>query len=127
MKYILINQQYGGFTFSDEFMELLTTMYPNKYDYDKQIDYCACSNYRKDENVIQIFREKGSEWCSGKYTKLVLKEIPDDIFDYIRVGEYDGYESLSIDWEKAFYQLAKIDKLDEKEAFVQMFKKYKLK
>jgi hypothetical protein len=125
MKYILINQQYGGFSFSDEFIQLLTTTYPKKYD--REIEWCACTEFRRDENVIRIFTEKGSEWCSGEYTKLVLKEIPDDIFDYITVSEYDGYESLRIDWEKAFYQLAKIDNLEEKQAFIQIFQSFKLK
>lgn len=62
----------------------------NDFKYDKLIWSDNWS--RDDEDLIKLFKEWGSERCSGDCSKLKLVEIPNDIEYYIDV--YDGLESI---------------------------------
>ena len=121
MKYILINGCYGGFSFSEDFMKTFEKMYPHYFEKD---DWWDIDYFRRNEDVIQLYREKGQDWSSGKYSKLTLKEIPEDVYDYVRVGEYDGYESMVIDWKKAFYKMYELENADEKDTLIQSLEAY---
>lgn len=115
---ILINKCYGGFSFSDDFLKFLEEKHPEYFtDKDKPYYFFEAMSHRDNPDVIQLFQEKGSKWCSGKYSDLVLKQIPNNVSDYVYVGEYDGYESLNIDWKKAFYRLYELETLTEKQMF----------
>lgn len=115
---ILINKCYGGFSFSYDFMKLFQEKHPEYFtDKHKPYYFFEAMSHRYNPDVIQMFQEKGSKWCSGQYSNLVLKEIPDNVSDYVYVGEYDGYESLNIDWKKAFYRLYEFESLSEKQTF----------
>lgn len=62
----------------------------NDFKYDKLIWSDDWS--RDDEDLIKLFKEWGSERCSGDCSKLKLVEIPNDIEYYI--DDYDGLESI---------------------------------
>ena len=96
-------------------------MYPHYFEKD---DWWDIDYFRRNEDVIQLYREKGQDWSSGKYSKLTLKEIPEDVYDYVRVGEYDGYESMVIDWKKAFYKMYELENADEKDTLIQSLEAY---
>lgn len=49
------------------------------------------SEYREDKTLIDIVERLGEE-ANGRYAKLVVVEIPDDL-DYV-IDEYDGIETL---------------------------------
>ena len=103
--------QYGGFAFSDEFLEEYEQRYGKPFDY---YDY----NNRSDQDAIALFKERGQlGTClrqSVKPYKLVcrieLAKVPLMYLDYIIVHEYDGLERLSID--HSAYICDKLKRLD---------------
>lgn len=48
---------------------------------------------RDDPILIQVIEELGSEVASGKYAKLTIIEIPDDV--NWQIAEYDGFEHIA--------------------------------
>lgn len=82
---ILINKCFGGFEFSDEFIEEYTKRTGTSFYYN--------SNYRTANNIIELFEELGSKRSSSKLSKLKLVEIPDDV--EWEVQEYDGNEWIA--------------------------------
>ena len=50
---------------------------------------------RKDPIGIQLLEEKGSEYCSGKYSQLVIEEYDDENW-VANIDEYDGNEDLDL-------------------------------
>lgn len=83
---ILINDCYGGFSYSTEFR----CEYLNRTGVD--IDLYS-DDLRSDAMVISLFEEFGSERSSGGYSRLKLIEIPDDV-EYT-VQQYDGIEWIA--------------------------------
>lgn len=70
---------------------------PNPNDFkEKELwdNYYLTSNPedRTDKLLIQVIEELGEEVSSGKFAKLKIMEIPDDI-EY-HIDEYDGIESI---------------------------------
>lgn len=74
---VIINSSYGGFNFSEEFGKLI----PNDL-----------VDPRTDPRVISLFKEKGSNFASGNFSRLEIVEIPDGS-DY-EIEEYDDMESI---------------------------------
>jgi hypothetical protein len=89
---VLINNCYGGFGYSDEFVKEFYKrkgIEPQEYHEDMTVD---------NPEVIALFEELGSEFASGSFAQLKIVEIPDGLkFD---VGEYDGQEWISNTWIK---------------------------
>lgn len=85
---VLYNDCYGGFSFSEEFLEELKRRHPEKEfkDYYHQ-------GLRDDPDTIALFEEWGSKRSSGHFSKIELDEIPDGVEYDIR--EYDGQEGVS--------------------------------
>lgn len=50
---------------------------------------------RKDPIGIQLLEEKGSDYCSGAYSKLVIREYDDENW-VAHIDEYDGSENLEL-------------------------------
>jgi hypothetical protein len=101
MKYILINECYGGFSFSEDFMNTFEELYPSYFENTEEDWWDDTAIVRNNIDVIHLYREKGLKWSSGVFSKIVLKEISDNVYDFIKVGEYDGYESITIDWKRS--------------------------
>lgn len=80
MKFVL-NKCFGGASISDAAVEFLDRA--NQYDFDNT-----------DLDLITLIEEKGTEFCSGRYAKLVVVEVPDDATDW-EINEYDGLESIT--------------------------------
>lgn len=121
MKKIIINQCYGGFGFSKPFIKAFTQVKPLK---NPEKDYFNSQDYRRDLSAIQLLEEHGTEWSSGQYARLVVKNVPLDIFQYVDVGEYDGYESLVIDWEKVSKRMVGIEIHSKRKALYQAIQAY---
>lgn len=79
---ILINNKYGGFGFSEQFIRELEKRTGKKFNTFK------CE--RTDLDVIELFEEWGTRKSSGGYASLKLIEIPDDV-DWV-IEQYDGVE-----------------------------------
>jgi hypothetical protein len=61
---------------------------------------------RSDPVFIQIFNELGDEF-DDKYSKTMIIEIPKIYENYYEIEEYDGLESVTINYTK--YKLDKIE------------------
>jgi hypothetical protein len=94
---ILYNNCYGGFGYSQQAMD--------EYTRRKQIEdptflsppssyYCSPN----DPLMIQLFREYGSTWMSDRHSKIAIKTFPAEYYDCLSFHEYDGRESVSIDY-----------------------------
>lgn len=88
---VLYNVCYGGFCFSNEFVDEFEkrTGIHMEYNYSHQ-------EYRDHPEAIKFFEEKGSKWSSGSFSKLDIVYIPIIMKDYYQVGEYDGKEHVGL-------------------------------
>jgi len=115
---VMINRCYGGFKVSPQAVE--------RYIYLKKIlgcdipadvhhDTLARGIERTDEVMIQIVKELGDNANCPPTSKIELKSFPSKYAQHIKIGEYDGYESVYVDFQE--YKLAKIKQVcfDEKE------------
>ena len=85
---VLYNTCYGGFNFSERFVDEFNKRHPDR---PKKLE--PWHDERTDLDVIALFEEKGSAWSSGVCSNLDMEEIPDDV--EFRIREYDGMESVS--------------------------------
>lgn len=77
---IVINDCYGGYGLSEEFMD----------KYGKEF----IERERNDPELIAAIEEFGEEESSGYYSALSIVEIPDDCTDYYVSTSIDGAESI---------------------------------
>ena len=84
MKKILINNCYGGYSLSDEYIEHLTNI--------NVIDEYARDNQKVVEEAIKFGLSKASGMCA----KLCIREIPENV--HYSIGEYDGMEHIDDTW-----------------------------
>jgi hypothetical protein len=85
---VLLNSCYGGFGFSNQFIEILKSHgITSKYD-DEEL--------RDNQRVIELAEEFGLVKASGQFAELKIKEIPP--FYEWKIEEYDGNESLIIEF-----------------------------
>lgn len=78
---LVINRCFGGFSLSDEAVEILHLRNSHSF---------VC---RDSTELINLIEEKGSEFCSGFCANLAVIEIPDEATDYY-INEYDGREEV---------------------------------
>ena len=81
---IAINSCYGGFGLSDKALDYYNNLAGTKLEYDGDIE-------RNDLNLIKTIEDLGEE-ANGRFAKLRIVEIPDDI--NWEISEYDGMESV---------------------------------
>jgi len=100
MPKILYNNTYGGFRISDVVknnFELLTGIKIDSYREDK---------YRYHPELIKLV-EKFGEKASTSRSWIKIKEFPDYISpSWIEIEEYDGMESVYVDFGKAYEEIA---------------------
>ena len=84
IRYIVINDDWGGFSLSDEAEARYKRMAGAS---DKDFTYYDIE--RDDPYLVQIVREMGED-ANGSYSSLKIVEIPGDV-DW-EIGEYDGRE-----------------------------------
>ncbi len=83
---IVINDCYGGFGLSEEAEEL--------YVQKKNISGPLRGDILRNDSVLVEVVETLGDKASGKYSKLKVVEIPDDVTDW-RIDEYDGWEHIA--------------------------------
>lgn len=99
---ILYNNSYGGFQFSESFVEQLEERIGHNIDY----EYIH-KRYRTHPEAIKLFLEKGSEWSSGSYSELRLVYIPMCMRDYYCIADDDGNEMIALDRNRAIVDRTK--------------------
>ena len=85
---IVLNKCYGGFCVSSKVYEKMGVEYDGYgYRFNEE-------GFRTNPKFIEAIETIGEKESSGKYARLMIVEIPDDITDW-RINEYDGYESVT--------------------------------
>jgi hypothetical protein len=97
----LYNACYGGFSFSEEFVRRMNEKrvaagMETETDTWKFTEY---SNERVDPMVIELYQELGSEASSGYYSQIHITWIPREFLKYVDVHDYDGTESVRVDFK----------------------------
>jgi hypothetical protein len=85
LRYIVINDCYGGFGLSEEALDMYKDMAGITDIYDRDIK-------RDDLYLVKIVKEMGDA-AGGRFSKLKIIAIPDDV-DWI-IQEYDGAEWIA--------------------------------
>ena len=87
---VLYNNCYGGWNISDKTKELYALRKTNNSNYCRR---------RNDPILIQIYNELGNEF-DGKHSKTLITKIPKKYENYYYISEYDGLETVEIDYTK---------------------------
>jgi len=89
---VLLNDCYGGWQISNKakkLYELIRTKDSNYY-----------LRRRSDPILVQIYKELGDEFDGGKHSKTGIEKLPKKYEKYYIISEYDGLESIEIDYTK---------------------------
>ena len=88
---VLINDCYGGWSISSKANKL--------YELRRTKDSIR-KRKRSDPILVQIYKELGDEFDGGKHSKTGIEKIPKKYEKYYIINEYDGLESVEIDYTK---------------------------
>ena len=83
---IVVNRCYGGFGLSEEAYDFLGLKWDGYYGYAYMPD-----DKRTDPKLVECV-EKLGEKANGKFAKLEVVEIPDDVM--WEISSYDGWETI---------------------------------
>ena len=89
--YVMYNSCYGGFYLSEEAI--------NEYNKTHDVKICEYSDNRTDKDLIQICRNLGVN-CNTDISYIKYAKIHKKYECYIRIYDYDGKESIKIDYNK---------------------------
>jgi hypothetical protein len=81
---IALNKCYGDFHLSAAAHEILDPIFPDA-------DWLDDEWLRTSPALVDLIVEKGTEWVSAPYSKIVVKVLPDEITDFT-IMSYDGME-----------------------------------
>lgn len=95
IRWVILNVTYGGLRFSDAFKQAFETQFPDKVHLIKQCEYDADVSVRSDPDLVRVVRSVGLA-RSSKNCRISLRPIFEDLIEYARITEYDGWESLQI-------------------------------
>ena len=95
---VLYNNSYGdGFEFSKAFLDEFAKRREGKeLDATKALFYKGKGSIRCDPLAVALFKEKGSEWCSGPTSSLELREFSSVFENYWEIEEQDGDEYVRV-------------------------------
>lgn len=118
---IVRNGQHGGFSLSRKACELLKERNPEKFaELDPEYGYLHhCDVGRSDEDVISVVEELQTE-ADGRHATLCIVDFPDGVPHVI--DEYDGWESVLVDWKALCVEFVGASELDEETARERMIK-----
>ena len=113
---IVLNGRYGGFSLNDWILDQLKTRGKNFSSYD------ASYEQRMDIDLLTLI-ENHPEKIKSFSTHLYIQEFEKKYINYIRIDEYDGLESLEINYDKYSLDQEKLAKeaLEKKEINFIMF------
>lgn len=94
---VLFNDCYGGFAVSEAFDAEYTKRTGKSFGGDLYI-----LGARRDPVALDLFDERGSEWCSGPNSMLAVHEIPNTFEKYWEIDEFDGSETVRLLISEAF-------------------------
>jgi len=89
---VLLNDCYGGWQISNKAKKL--------YELRRTKDSNNNIRRRSDPILVQIYKELGDEFDGGKHSKTGIEKLPKKYEKYYIISEYDGLESIEIDYTK---------------------------
>jgi hypothetical protein len=89
---VLLNNCYGSWQISNKANKL--------YELRRKKDSNYYIRRRSDPILVQIYKELGDEFDGGKHSKTGIEKIPKKYEKYYIISEYDGLESIEIDYTK---------------------------
>ena len=89
---VLLNDCYGGWKISNKAMKL--------YELRRTKDSNYYISKRSDPIFVQIYKELGDEFDEGEHSKTGIGKIPKKYENHYYITEYDGLESIEIDYTK---------------------------
>lgn len=95
---VLYNACFGGFTLSEQALRRYCEIKGIQCSQDTLYSV-DCGVPRHDPDMVAVVRELGKA-ANGPCTDLKVKEIPRKFLNYYYIDEYDGYESVCIDYKK---------------------------
>ena len=98
---VLINDCYGGWSMSNKANKLY------KLRKTENSGYYLCR--RSDPILVQIYKELGDEFDGKTHSKTGIEKIPKKYEKHYIINEYDGLETVEID-----YALYELDNLKQK-------------
>ena len=103
--FTILNVCYGGFRLSDQCLAALNHLREAR----SELLITPAENhmkYRNDPDLLHLLTTMGITWCSGPCSTLVPVPFPTSMKDFVRIDEYDGKETLTIDFNAAFTKQA---------------------
>lgn len=94
---VIYSTRFGGFGFSDRFFDNYS-----KREYDGEDD----AEVRTDSVAVQLLKDLGWKASSGAHARLRLCKVPQKYMAYYHISEYDGYETVEVDFAK--YKLDRV-------------------
>ena len=92
---VLYNARYGGFSFSEEAAREYCRITRTEFD----IHFRGWDIPRTDPTMIEVVKRLG-ERANGTYADLKIAKIPTKYAKHFYIGEYDGYESVQINYKR---------------------------
>jgi hypothetical protein len=116
---VLYNYCYGGFNPSEKAKELyIEKMLEIDKDFNNEHFNMSFVD-RDDQILIEIFHQLGVEKFSGTYSRVKSQKIPKKFKDCFDISEYDGKESVNINYIK--YKLDRIRDILKNKEFLHLF------
>lgn len=94
LREVLYNNRFGGFCFSGEF---INTFMKRHGRYPR-----SSHSHRADPDILALVHEIGLKRSGGS---LAITRVPAEMIDYYIINEYDGNESVSINYDQAHRDL----------------------
>lgn len=113
---VIFNNCYGGFVFSDLFINEFEKEYGDKISKHD-------ASLRDDPRIIDLFNKLGSEASSGNHSKLKIIYLPAEIAEYYYVSEYDGVEDVHVSFDELYEKLL-LEALNESADKIKIKEKY---
>lgn len=103
---VLYNACYGGFRLSSEAVRLINNRYSEiGKPHIKESSYIT----RTDPIIVDVYNQLGKDSFSGRNSVIEIEYIKKKYIDFIKIDEYDGMESVIIDYSSSV--ITQIDKI----------------
>ena len=108
---VLLNGAYGGFCLSETAKAKVQLLFDKKNK--GEFNEYGSKNQRHDTDLLSVVFKLGLTKSSARYCELYIKYIPTEFINSYNITEYDGAETLKLDYTK--YLMTKLDSIMENE------------
>jgi hypothetical protein len=98
---IIVNKNIGIFEYSTEFYKKFKVLYNHEID----VTTRDTIKIRSDPKCIKVFELLGRHTSSSILSDLKIVYIPEELLPYVELSTKNGYDSLKINYNKAYTDL----------------------